>query len=215
MISIPKRGPGERLKDAGVRKPKELAVLMEVASLARTGSAKAATCPRSRACSRTNAVGDIATHAPTSLERLASLRLAARKGFDRSKWGRRYRRRRTARHCPRIRRACRRSKKNRAAIPMALRSSSCLKVLLRMTSERHAVASKVDCHRRRSRTDCERRSGRRRRPCTAWRRELFGEAALSLKHGRPGRWRSKKGRRGPGRSGLGLEQRNAHYRPSS
>jgi Ribonuclease D len=33
-----------------------------------------------------DAVGDIATHAPTSLERLANLR-SLPKGFDRSKWG--------------------------------------------------------------------------------------------------------------------------------
>jgi len=41
--------------------------------------------PRSRVL-KDDAVGDIATHAPISLERLASLR-SLPKGFDRSKWG--------------------------------------------------------------------------------------------------------------------------------
>ena len=41
--------------------------------------------PRSRVL-KDDALGDIATHAPTSLERLANLR-SLPKGFDRSKWG--------------------------------------------------------------------------------------------------------------------------------
>ena len=73
----------ERLKTR-VRKPKELAVLMEVAAW-REQEAQSRDVPRSRVL-KDDAVGDIATHAPTSLERLANLR-SLPKGFDRSKWG--------------------------------------------------------------------------------------------------------------------------------
>src|ERR1700721_2826935 len=62
----------ERLKTR-VRKPKELAVLMEVAAW-REQEAQGRDVPRSRVL-KDDAVGDIATHAPTSLERLANLRL--------------------------------------------------------------------------------------------------------------------------------------------
>ena len=87
----------ERLKTR-VRKPKELAVLMEVAAW-REQEAQSRDVPRSRVL-KDDAVGDIATHAPTSLERLAGLR-SLPKGFDRSKWGSRHHRRRAARSCPR------------------------------------------------------------------------------------------------------------------
>ena len=73
----------ERLKTR-VRKPRELAVLMEVAAW-REQEAQSRDVPRSRVM-KDDAVGDIATHAPTSLERLANLR-SLPKGFDRSKWG--------------------------------------------------------------------------------------------------------------------------------
>ena len=58
-----------------------------------------------------------------------------------------------------------------------------LKVLLRMTSERHAVASKVIA----TVDDLEQIAADDNADVGAlhgWRRELFGEAALALKHGR-------------------------------
>jgi len=58
-----------------------------------------------------------------------------------------------------------------------------LKVLLRMTSERHAVASKVIA----TVDDLEQIAADDAADVAAlrgWRRELFGDAALSLKHGR-------------------------------
>src|SRR5205085_5741851 len=73
----------ERLKTR-VRKPKELAVLMEVAAW-REQEAQSRVVPRSRVL-KDDAVGDIATHAPASLDRLANLR-SLPKGCDRSKWG--------------------------------------------------------------------------------------------------------------------------------
>ena len=58
-----------------------------------------------------------------------------------------------------------------------------LKVLLRMTSERHAVASKVIA----TTDDLEQLANDDNADVAAlhgWRRELFGEAALALKAGR-------------------------------
>lgn len=166
----------ERLKTR-VRKPKELAVLMEVAAW-REQEAQSRDVPRSRVL-KDDAVGDIATHAPTSLERLANLR-SLPKGFDRSKWGadivaavQRGLARDLA-SLPKIEKP--RSNSNGAAIV------ELLKVLLRMTSERHAVASKIIA----TVGDLEEIAADDNADVGAlhgWRRELFGEAALALKHG--------------------------------
>jgi ribonuclease D len=166
----------ERLKTR-VRKPKELAVLMEIAAW-REQEAQSRDVPRSRVL-KDDAVGDIATHAPTSLERLAGLR-SLPKGFDRSKWGadvvaavqRGLARDPAA--LPKIEKP--RNNSNGAAIV------ELLKVLLRMTSERHAVASKVIA----TVDDLEQIAADDNADVAAlhgWRRELFGEAALALKHG--------------------------------
>jgi ribonuclease D len=73
----------ERLKTR-VRKPKELGVLMEVAAW-REREAQSRDIPRGRVL-KDEAIGDIAIHGPTSMEKLASLRSLPR-GFERSKWG--------------------------------------------------------------------------------------------------------------------------------
>ncbi|WP_298255761.1 ribonuclease D [Bradyrhizobium sp.] len=167
----------ERLKTR-VRKPKELAVLIEVAAW-REQEAQSRDVPRGRIL-KDDAVGDIATHAPTNLERLAHLR-SLPKGFDRSKWGadivaavqRGLARDLSA--LPRIEKP--RSNSNGAAVV------ELLKVLLRMTSERHAVASKVIA----TVDDLEQIAADDNADVGAlhgWRRELFGEAALALKQGR-------------------------------
>ena len=167
----------ERLKTR-VRKPKELAVLMEVAAW-REQEAQSRDVPRSRVL-KDDALGDIATHAPTSLERLANLRSLPR-GFDRSKWG--------ADIVGAVQRGLARDP---ASLPKIEKPRSyangtaiveLLKVLLRMTSERHAVASKViatvdDLEQIAADDDADVGALR------GWRRELFGEAALALKHGR-------------------------------
>ncbi len=167
----------ERLKTR-VRKPKELAVLMEVAAW-REQEAQSRDVPRSRVL-KDDAVGDIATHAPTTIERLASLR-SLPKGFERSKWGADILtavQRGLARdlsQLPRIEKP--RGNSNGAAIV------ELLKVLLRMTSERHAVASKVIA----TVDDLEQIAADDNADVAAlhgWRRELFGEAVLALKHGR-------------------------------
>src|SRR5215468_2874753 len=67
-----------------VRKPKDLAVLMEVAAW-REQEAQSRDVPRGRVL-RDEAISDIATHAPNTLEKLAHLR-SVPKGFEKSRWG--------------------------------------------------------------------------------------------------------------------------------
>ena len=73
----------ERLKSR-VRKPKELAVLIEVAAW-REREAQTRDVPRGRVI-KDEVIGDIAVQAPTTIERLAHLR-SLPKGFERSRWG--------------------------------------------------------------------------------------------------------------------------------
>ena len=166
----------ERLKTR-VRKPKELAVLIEVAAW-REQEAQSRDVPRSRVM-KDDAVGDIATHAPTSIEKLGNLR-SLPKGFERSKWGSDIVaavQRGLARDLaalPKLEKP--RNNSNGAAIV------ELLKVLLRMTSERHAVASKVIA----TVDDLEQIAGDDNAEVAAlqgWRRELFGLPALKLIRG--------------------------------
>jgi len=167
----------ERLKTR-VRKLKELAVLMEVAAW-REQEAQSRDVPRGRVL-KDDAIGDIATHAPTTVERLAGLR-SLPKGFDRSKWG--------AEIVTAVQRGLARDPATLPKLEKPRNNSNgaaiveLLKVLLRMTSERHAVASKVIA----TVDDLELIAADDHADVAAlhgWRRELFGEAALSLKHGR-------------------------------
>lgn len=166
----------ERLKTR-VRKPKDLAVLMEVAAW-REQEAQSRDVPRGRVL-RDEAISDIATHAPTTLEKLANLR-SVPKGFEKSKWGADIVaavERGLARDfatLPKLEKP--RNNNNGAAIV------ELLKVLLRMTAERHAVASKVIA----TVDDLEEIAADDEADVPAlrgWRRELFGDAALKLKRG--------------------------------
>ncbi len=67
-----------------VRKPKELAVLIEVAAW-REREAQSRDVPRSRVL-KDEVITDIAVQAPTTIEKLKSLR-SLPKGFERSRWG--------------------------------------------------------------------------------------------------------------------------------
>ena len=167
----------ERLKTR-VRKPKELAVLMEVAAW-REQEAQTRDVPRSRVL-KDDAIGDIATHAPGSLDRLAKLR-SLPKGFEKSKWGQDI--------VDAVQRGLARDPSSLPKLEKPRGNANggatveLLKVLLRMTSERHAVASKVIA----TVDDLEQIAADDNADVSAlhgWRRELFGEAALALKKGR-------------------------------
>jgi ribonuclease D len=167
----------ERLKTR-VRKPKDLAVLMEVAAW-REREAQTRDVPRGRVL-KDDVLGEIATQAPTTVERLAGLRSLPR-GFERSKWGQDILAavvrglERDPKTLPRIERP-RGAGNGTATVEL-------LKVLLRMTSERHAVAAKVIA----TIDELERIAADDQADVPAlhgWRRELFGEKALALKHGK-------------------------------
>ncbi|HVX91830.1 MAG TPA: ribonuclease D [Xanthobacteraceae bacterium] len=167
----------ERLKTR-VRKPKELAVLMEVAAW-REREAQARDVPRSRVL-KDDAVGDIAVQAPTTVERLAGLR-SLPKGFERSKWGQDI--------LEAVKRGLSRDPKTlprldrHRHVPNGGATVELLKVLLRMTSEMHGVAAKVIA----TVDDLERIAADDAADVPAlkgWRREMFGERAIALKHGK-------------------------------
>ncbi len=184
----------ERLKTR-VRKPKELAVLMEVAAW-REQEAQAATCRVARAEGRRDRRHR--HHAPTTLERLASLR-SLPKGFDRSKWG--------SDIVAAVKRGLARDPQTLPKLDKPRGNANgaatveLLKVLLRMTSERHAVASKVIA----TVDDLDQIAADDNADVGAlhgWRRELFGEAALGAEARPPGAGDRKRPRR-QGRPGLG------------
>jgi ribonuclease D len=166
----------ERLKTR-VRKPKELAVLIEVAAW-REREAQSRDVPRGRVL-KDDALGDVATHAPTTPERLAGLRSLPR-GFERSRWGTDILeavKRGLARDpgsLPRLEKP-RQNINGNATVEL-------LKVLLRMASEHHGVAAKVIA----TVDDLERIAGEDGADVPAlhgWRREMFGNQALALKRG--------------------------------
>jgi ribonuclease D len=167
----------QRLKTRA-RKPKELAVLMEVAAW-REREAQARDVPRGRVL-KDEVVGDIAVQAPTTAEKLAALR-SLPKGFERSKWGHEI--------LDAVKRGLARDPKS---LPLMERvkqgmngaaTVELLKVLLRMTAEIHGVAAKVIA----TVDDLERIAADDAADVAAmkgWRREMFGEKALALKHGK-------------------------------
>jgi len=172
--------PGEawqRLKTR-IRKPKELAILIEVAAW-REREAQARDIPRGRIL-KDDAIGDIAVQAPATIERLASLRSIPR-GFERSKWGEAI-----------VEAVNRGLARDYGTLPWIERPKPAqngqatvelLKVLLRMISEQHGVAAKVIA----TMDDLDRivADDVADVPALAgWRRKLFGEQALALKHGR-------------------------------
>ena len=166
----------ERLKTR-VRKPKDLAVLIELAAW-REREAQARDVPRGRVL-KDDVLADIAVHAPTTAEKLGSLRSLPR-GFERSKWGEAILAA-TARGLARDPKSLPRFERAKG-VPNGAATVELLKVLLRMTSERHAVAAKVIA----TVDDLERIAANDQAQVAAlrgWRRELFGEKALALKHG--------------------------------
>jgi ribonuclease D len=167
----------QRLKTR-VRKPKELAVLIEVAAW-REREAQSRDVPRSRVL-KDEVIADIAVQAPTTTEKLKHLR-SLPKGFERSRWGEAI--------VAAVERGLARDMKT---LPLQSRTQPApngaavvelLKVLLRMISEHHHVAAKVIA----TVDDLERIAAddNAKVPALAgWRLELFGEKALALKHGK-------------------------------
>jgi ribonuclease D len=162
-----------------VRKPIELAVLREVAAW-REREAQARDVPRGRVI-KDDAIYEIAAQQPATAAELAQLRTIPR-GFERSRASEdilaavkkalaipRDQLPRVPKHRPA-------PNGNGAAVDL-------LKVLLKMTSESHGVASKIIA----TVDDLEAIASDDAADVPAlhgWRRELFGEAALKLKRGR-------------------------------
>ena len=168
----------ERLRSRA-RKPKDLAVLMEVAAW-REREAQSRDTPRSRIL-KDDVIGEIASQHPTTVEKLGQLR-AIPKGFERSRAGEmiveavKAGLARDPKTLPRIERD--RPLSNGASATVEL-----LKVLLRMTSEQHGVAAKVIA----TVDDLERIASEDEPDVGAlrgWRAELFGDRAMALKSGR-------------------------------
>ena len=166
----------QRLKTR-VRKPKELAVLIEIAAW-REREAQARDLPRGRVL-RDEVLGDIAMQAPTSLDRLSHVR-SLPKGFERSRWG--------ADVIETVQRGLARDLKSLPPIDRQKPTSAngatveLMKVLLRMTSEQHGVAAKVIA----TVDELEQIAADDTADVAAlkgWRRELFGRR----------RWHSSKG----------------------
>lgn len=167
----------ERLKSR-VRKPKELGVLIEVAAW-REREAQTRDVPRSRVL-KDEVLGDLAVQAPTTIERLGHLR-SLPKGFERSRWG--------GEIVEAVKRGLERDPKSLPRLERFRPSANggatveLLKVLLRMTAEKNAVAAKVIA----TVDELERIAADDEADVPAlkgWRRELFGEHALALKHGK-------------------------------
>jgi ribonuclease D len=167
----------ERLKSR-VRKPKELAVLIEVAAW-REREAQTRDVPRGRVI-KDEVIGDIAVQAPATIERLGQLR-SLPKGFERSRWGEQI--------VEAVKRGLERDQKTLPRMerfkPAANGAATVelLKVLLRMTAERHGVAAKIIA----TVDDLDRIAASDEADVPAlkgWRRELFGDKALALKQGR-------------------------------
>ena len=167
----------QRLKTR-VRKPKELAVLIEVAAW-REREAQARDVPRGRVL-KDEVIADIAVQAPTSSDKLKHLR-SLPKGFERSRWSEAI--------IEAVTRGLERDPKmlpRPARVQVAANGGAVvelLKVLLRMISESHHVAAKVIA----TVGDLERIAADDNADVPAlsgWRRDLFGEKALALKHGK-------------------------------
>jgi ribonuclease D len=160
-----------------VRRPRELGVLIEVAAW-REREAQARDVPRSRVL-KDEVIADIAIQAPDTVEKLKHLR-SLPKGFERSRWAEAI-----------VAAVARGLERDVKTLPRQERQPpqvngtavvELLKVLLRMVSERHHVAAKIIA----TVDDLERIAaddGATVPALSGWRRELFGEQALALKHG--------------------------------
>ena len=162
-----------------VRKPRELAVLMEVAAW-REREAQTRNVPRSRVL-KDDILIDVAMTGPKTVEALGAMR-SIPKGWERSRDGMAV-----------VEAAVRGLELDHKTLPALdkhrppSQSQSAtvelLKVLLKMVAEKHHVAAKVVA----TSDDLDRIAEDDEADVGAlkgWRRELFGEKALALKHGK-------------------------------
>ncbi len=161
------------------RKPRDLAILMELAAW-RESEAQARDVPRSRVL-KDDVLIELATAAPRNVEALANLRAFPR-GMERSRAG--------GEILEAIERGFARDPKTLPRIERERRNGAnvgptveLLKVLLRQVSEESGVAGKLiatvdelEAIAANDKADVP--------ALTGWRRKLFGERALELKHGR-------------------------------
>ena len=167
----------QRLKTR-VRKPKELAVLIEVAAW-REREAQTRDVPRSRVL-KDDAIADIAVQAPTTTEKLKHLR-SLPKGFERSRWGEAI--------VAAVERGLERDPKTlprSGAQPAGGQWRGGGRTAQSAAAHDLGAPSRrrqSDRHGRRSRTHRRRTTTPTVPALSGWRRELFGEKALALKHG--------------------------------
>ena len=161
------------------RKPRDLAILMELAAW-RESEAQARDVPRSRVL-KDDVLIELATAAPRNVEALANLRAFPR-GMERSRAG--------GEILEAIERGFARDPKTLPRIERERRNGAnvgptveLLKVLLRQVSEESGVAGKLiatvdelEAIAANDKADVP--------ALTGWRRKLFGQRALELKHGR-------------------------------
>jgi ribonuclease D len=162
-----------------VKKPIELAVLIAVAAW-REREAQNRDVPRGRVI-KDEGIYEVAQQQPTTAAELAQLRTIPR-GFERS--------RAAEEILAEVKKACEIPKDQLPKVPRNRpmpngngAAVDLLKVLLKMISESHGVASKIIA----TVDDLEAIAGDDKADVPAlagWRRELFGETALKLKHGR-------------------------------
>jgi len=167
----------QRLKGR-VRKPKDMAILMEVAAW-REREAQSRNVPRSRVL-KDDAVIDVVTHAPKTIEALGHLR-SVPNGFERSRAG--------GDILAAVARGLARDLKN---VPLPARERGrppngatvdLLKVLLKAVAEAERVAPKIIA----TVDELEAIAGDDAADVPAlhgWRRQIFGDNALALKHGK-------------------------------
>jgi ribonuclease D len=175
---IPPKDAWKRLK-MRVRKPRELAVLQKVAEWRET-MARENNVPRGRII-KDDAIYDIATRAPSNIKQLAGLRSLSR-GFDKNRYG------------DGLLAAVAEAKdipdeelpqmpKQRKMPEGCGAATEMLKVLLKHTVEQHGVAAKIIA----TVDDLDKIAADDHADVAAlkgWRKKIFGERALQLKHGK-------------------------------
>ena len=174
---MPPEKAWQRLK-LRVRKPRELAIMQNVAEW-REREARSNNVPRGRII-KDDAIYDIAARGPSNMQQLMNLRSLSR-GFDKNRYGNGLlatiakAKEIPDKELPRLPRQKQMPEGCGAATEM-------LKVLLKLTVERHGVAAKIIA----TVDDLEKIAADDNADVAAlkgWRKELFGNRALALKNG--------------------------------